>query len=178
MRSLPVQRLRRNTLFVDVLSVKEFPKRLLLSLLPAEVRISASRMQPVCSASHLLLLVNPALTMIPMPSWLAQSALAPGVRCRFAEQSGCIAGPCVDGCHPCWVAGGYPVHAPHVRAGQRQWQLGASQSHVREGPHWPWRRQEATSRPVPAGALLRFSLLLLFLERHVCWQEHLLLEAR
>jgi len=36
-RSLPVQRLRRNTLFVDVLSVKEFPKRLLLSLLPAEV---------------------------------------------------------------------------------------------------------------------------------------------
>ena len=37
MRSLPVQRLRRNTLFVDVLSVKEFPKRLLLSLLPAEV---------------------------------------------------------------------------------------------------------------------------------------------
>lgn len=38
MRSLPVQRLRRNTLFVDVLSVKEFPKRLLLSLLPAEVR--------------------------------------------------------------------------------------------------------------------------------------------
>ena len=35
--SLPVQRLRRSTLFVDVLSVKEFPKRLMLSLLPPEV---------------------------------------------------------------------------------------------------------------------------------------------
>ena len=35
---LPVQRLRRSTLFVDVCSVKEFPKRLMLSLLPPEVR--------------------------------------------------------------------------------------------------------------------------------------------
>ncbi len=35
---LPVQRLKRNTLFVDVLSVKEFPKRLMLSTLPPEVR--------------------------------------------------------------------------------------------------------------------------------------------
>ena len=34
---LPVMRLRRNTLFVDVLSVKEFPKRLLLAQLPPEV---------------------------------------------------------------------------------------------------------------------------------------------
>ena len=33
---LPVQRLRRNTLFVDVLSVKLFPKRLMLALLPPE----------------------------------------------------------------------------------------------------------------------------------------------
>ena len=36
-RSLPVQRLKRSTLFVDVLSVKEFPKRLMLTHLPAEV---------------------------------------------------------------------------------------------------------------------------------------------
>jgi arogenate dehydrogenase (NADP+), plant len=36
---LPVQRLRRNTLIVDVLSVKEFPKRLLLSKLPRQVDI-------------------------------------------------------------------------------------------------------------------------------------------
>lgn len=35
--ALPVQRLKRNTLFVDVASVKEFPKRLMLSLLPPEV---------------------------------------------------------------------------------------------------------------------------------------------
>jgi hypothetical protein len=35
--ALPVQRLRRSTLFVDVLSVKAFPKRLMLSLLPPEV---------------------------------------------------------------------------------------------------------------------------------------------
>ncbi|KAI4380063.1 hypothetical protein MLD38_006292 [Melastoma candidum] len=35
-RSLPLQRLRRNTLFVDVLSVKEFPKNLLLQLLPPD----------------------------------------------------------------------------------------------------------------------------------------------
>ncbi|CAL5049641.1 unnamed protein product [Urochloa decumbens] len=34
LRSLPVHRLRRNTLFVDVLSVKEFPKNLLSSLPP------------------------------------------------------------------------------------------------------------------------------------------------
>lgn len=40
-RSLPVQRLKRSTLFVDVLSVKEFPKRLLLSTLPPEVRGSS-----------------------------------------------------------------------------------------------------------------------------------------
>lgn len=39
LRELPVQRLRRNTLFVDVLSVKEFPKRLLLTVLPPEVDI-------------------------------------------------------------------------------------------------------------------------------------------
>ena len=37
--SLPVQRLRRSTLFVDVLSVKEFPKRLLLRQLPREVDV-------------------------------------------------------------------------------------------------------------------------------------------
>ena len=39
---LPVQRLRRNTLFVDVLSVKLFPKRLMLALLPPEVRPNIS----------------------------------------------------------------------------------------------------------------------------------------
>lgn len=36
---LPVQRLRRSTLFVDVLSVKVFPKNLLLEVLPREVDI-------------------------------------------------------------------------------------------------------------------------------------------
>ena len=36
---LPVQRLKRSTLFVDVLSVKEFPKRLLLRALPPEVDV-------------------------------------------------------------------------------------------------------------------------------------------
>ena len=36
---LPVQRLKRNTLFVDVLSVKEFPKRLMLEVLPEQVRL-------------------------------------------------------------------------------------------------------------------------------------------
>lgn len=36
---LPVQRLRRSTLFVDVLSVKVFPKNLLLESLPKEVDI-------------------------------------------------------------------------------------------------------------------------------------------
>ncbi|CAH9107070.1 unnamed protein product [Cuscuta europaea] len=34
LRSLPIQRLKRNTLFVDVLSVKEFPKSIFLQLLP------------------------------------------------------------------------------------------------------------------------------------------------
>ncbi|CAD6335447.1 unnamed protein product [Miscanthus lutarioriparius] len=38
-RSLPLHRLRRDTLFADVLSVKEFPKRLLLGALPEEMDI-------------------------------------------------------------------------------------------------------------------------------------------
>ncbi len=39
LKKLPVQRLRRSTLFVDVLSVKVFPKNLLLEELPREVDI-------------------------------------------------------------------------------------------------------------------------------------------
>lgn len=39
LRRLPVQRLKRSTLFVDVLSVKVFPKNLLLEVLPEEVDI-------------------------------------------------------------------------------------------------------------------------------------------
>lgn len=39
LHSLPVERLRRNTLFVDVLSVKEFPKNLFLQLLPPQFDI-------------------------------------------------------------------------------------------------------------------------------------------
>lgn len=39
LRRLPVQRLKRSTLFVDVLSVKVFPKNLLLEVLPDEVDI-------------------------------------------------------------------------------------------------------------------------------------------
>jgi len=38
-RKIPVQRLKRSTLFVDVLSVKVFPKNLLLGVLPEEVDI-------------------------------------------------------------------------------------------------------------------------------------------
>ncbi|GAX79237.1 hypothetical protein CEUSTIGMA_g6677.t1 [Chlamydomonas eustigma] len=40
--SLPVLRLKRNTLFVDVLSVKVFPKQLMLERLPPEVDILCS----------------------------------------------------------------------------------------------------------------------------------------
>lgn len=39
LRSLPLQRLKRSTLFVDVLSVKEFPKNLFLQILPPEFNI-------------------------------------------------------------------------------------------------------------------------------------------
>ncbi|WOL15484.1 hypothetical protein Cni_G24265 [Canna indica] len=39
LRSIPIQRLRRSTLFVDVLSVKEFPKNLFLQLLPPDFDI-------------------------------------------------------------------------------------------------------------------------------------------
>lgn len=38
-RALPIQKLKRNTLFVDVLSVKEFPKNIFLQLLPQEFDI-------------------------------------------------------------------------------------------------------------------------------------------
>ena len=37
LKSLPIARFRRSTLFVDVLSVKEFPKQLLLDRLPRQV---------------------------------------------------------------------------------------------------------------------------------------------
>ncbi|XP_016458725.1 arogenate dehydrogenase 2, chloroplastic [Nicotiana tabacum] len=39
LRSLPIQKLKRNTLFIDVLSVKEFPKNIFLQLLPQEFDI-------------------------------------------------------------------------------------------------------------------------------------------
>lgn len=39
LKSFPLQRLKRNTLFVDVLSVKEFPKNLLLDVLPSDFDI-------------------------------------------------------------------------------------------------------------------------------------------
>ncbi|GFP96240.1 arogenate dehydrogenase 2 chloroplastic [Phtheirospermum japonicum] len=39
LRALPLQRLRRNTLFVDVLSVKEFPKDMFLQVLPSHFDI-------------------------------------------------------------------------------------------------------------------------------------------
>jgi arogenate dehydrogenase (NADP+) len=48
LKSLPVQRLKRSTLFVDVLSVKVFPKQLLLSILPAEVGLLGPRRLPAC----------------------------------------------------------------------------------------------------------------------------------
>lgn len=39
LRAIPMQRLKRSTLFVDVLSVKEFPKRLFLNTLPKHMDI-------------------------------------------------------------------------------------------------------------------------------------------
>ncbi|KAL0552742.1 hypothetical protein IC582_011867 [Cucumis melo] len=42
LRSLPLRRLKRNTLVVDVLSVKEFPKSLMLELLPVDFDIICS----------------------------------------------------------------------------------------------------------------------------------------
>lgn len=42
LRSLPLQRLKRNTLIVDVLSVKEFPKSLLMELLPEDFDLICS----------------------------------------------------------------------------------------------------------------------------------------
>ncbi|XP_010275708.1 PREDICTED: arogenate dehydrogenase 2, chloroplastic-like [Nelumbo nucifera] len=43
LRSFPCQRLKRNTLFVDVLSVKEFPKKLFLQVLPPEFDILCTK---------------------------------------------------------------------------------------------------------------------------------------
>ncbi|KAA8535182.1 hypothetical protein F0562_030185 [Nyssa sinensis] len=39
LRSLPLQRLKRSTLFVDVLSVKEFPRKLFMQILPLDFDI-------------------------------------------------------------------------------------------------------------------------------------------
>lgn len=55
LKSLPLTRLKRSTLFVDVLSVKEFPKKLFLSLLPPEVSNA-----PVMLDSRVLCLPNAA----------------------------------------------------------------------------------------------------------------------
>ena len=50
LKSIPVQRLRRSTLFVDVLSVKLFPKQLMLAELPNEARFPPSpRLKAVSS---------------------------------------------------------------------------------------------------------------------------------
>ena len=55
--ALPVQRLRRNTLFVDVLSVKLFPKRLMLALLPPEAQHPLFTL-PLPSVPYLLMKSN------------------------------------------------------------------------------------------------------------------------
>lgn len=47
LQSLPLQRLKRNTLFVDVLSVKEFPKNLFL-----QVQASLKYAMVNCSEKH------------------------------------------------------------------------------------------------------------------------------
>ena len=70
--SLPVQRLKRSTLFVDVLSVKEFPKRLLLRELPPEVDVLCTHpMFGPDSGGALWLAVGAG-------AWLAGWALVPG----------------------------------------------------------------------------------------------------
>ena len=53
LNSLPVQRLKRSTLFVDVLSVKEFPKRLFLAKLPAQVGFFTSALC-FCLITHMM----------------------------------------------------------------------------------------------------------------------------
>ena len=57
LRSLPVQRLRRSTLFVDVLSVKVFPKQLMLAELPAEVGPPLTQ-RIADSVQHIYLIYN------------------------------------------------------------------------------------------------------------------------
>jgi hypothetical protein len=51
---LPMQRLKRNTLFVDVLSVKEFPKSLLLRKVRSERALSAAPASDLGTARALL----------------------------------------------------------------------------------------------------------------------------
>ena len=69
LHSIPVQRLRRSTLFVDVLSVKLFPKQLMLAELPGEVsrhcilntcrkNVSETREGKTCRLGMLVLLGN------------------------------------------------------------------------------------------------------------------------
>lgn len=50
LESLPIARFRRSTLFVDVLSVKEFPKQLLLDRLPRQVGWRILRRFLLCAA--------------------------------------------------------------------------------------------------------------------------------
>ena len=67
-RSLPVQRLKRSTLFVDVLSVKEFPKRLLLSTLPPEVT-RAPRLESLGTVCPLLSPSRLVSSLVPQHVW-------------------------------------------------------------------------------------------------------------
>lgn len=59
LRSIPLQRLKRNTLFVDVLSVKEFPKKLMLKV-HLRSACSTPRMSAPCrNVAHVSEPLNP-----------------------------------------------------------------------------------------------------------------------
>ena len=79
---LPVARLKRSTLFVDVCSVKEFPKRLMLSVLPPEVLLrhcKHSAAQLCLTAALLTTLCTSRWTSCARTRCLAQTAArAPG----------------------------------------------------------------------------------------------------
>lgn len=84
--ALPIARLKRSTLIVDVLSVKEFPKRLMLSLLPPEARLLTA---PGCSLPY-----GPAGMVVSPQTWAAvPTALA--LLCTALLSKGAVSGTAI-----------------------------------------------------------------------------------
>jgi hypothetical protein len=140
--ALPVQRLKRNTLFVDVLSVKEFPKRLLLRTLPPEVDILCTH--PMFGPDSGGCCARTGSRSGWQGGWQLGSQGHAGHGGAYAAAGG------KGSPHP---GGGCPRLDAHSAVPRfcRQGQLGGAEPAVRAGAHQPRGGTPAPLRHLPAG---------------------------